>query len=112
MPDRSAETLLPIIQEHILPWTEIHSEMWRAYCQISRLPAAPRYRHLTVNHSRNCVDPVTHACTIGIENMWMREKNKIHAVNDSRAEPIWKNFHCGRSTGETAKRLSSQFFEI
>ncbi len=86
VPDRSAETLLPIIQEHILPGTEIHSEMWRAYRQISRLPVAPRYRHLAVNHSRNFVDPVTHVCTNGIENMWMCAKKKIRAANGSRAE--------------------------
>ncbi len=88
VPDRSAETLLPIIQEHILPGTEIHSDQWRAYRQISNLPVTPRYRHLTVNHSRYFVDPVTRACTNGVENMWMRAKKKIHASNGSRAPLI------------------------
>ncbi len=41
-----------------------------------------------MNHSRNFVDPVTHACTNGIDNMWMRAKKKIRASNGSRAELI------------------------
>uniref|UniRef100_A0A914QF24 ISXO2-like transposase domain-containing protein n=1 Tax=Panagrolaimus davidi TaxID=227884 RepID=A0A914QF24_9BILA len=63
---RNAETLLPIIQKYILPGTTIMSDLWRAYFRINELPEG--YRHLTVNHSTNFVDPETGACTNTIES--------------------------------------------
>ncbi len=50
IPDKKAETLLPLIQRHILPDAEIYSGMWGSYSRISSLPASPLYIHLTVNH--------------------------------------------------------------
>ena len=54
--DRSAATLLPLIQQHILP---VLSDAWRSYSRISTLGMA----HETVNHSLNFVDPLTGAHT-------------------------------------------------
>lgn len=45
---RNALTLLPLIEEWILPGTIIMSDMWAAYGGIPALPAG--YRHLSVNH--------------------------------------------------------------
>ena len=69
---RNAETLLPIIEQYIRPQTEIHSDLWRAYGGIQALPEG--YKHLTVNHSLNFVDPITYACTNHVENMWKNAK--------------------------------------
>lgn len=69
---RNADTLLPIIQERILPGTTIVSDLWAAYNTISHLG----YDHLTVNHSINFVDPITFANTQRVENMWMRAKRR------------------------------------
>ncbi|CAF4928587.1 unnamed protein product, partial [Rotaria sp. Silwood1] len=82
-------TLLPIIQNYILPGnvcnfelfptivflsgTTIHSDQWRAY---NDLQNDPNYQHLTVNHSLNFVDPDTGVHTQNIENTWMRVKRK------------------------------------
>ena len=52
---RNAETLIPIIQRHVLPGTEIASDEWRAYSKLRELG----YIHYTVNHSKNFVDPLT-----------------------------------------------------
>ncbi|XP_029657075.1 uncharacterized protein LOC115231130, partial [Octopus sinensis] len=51
--DRTADTLLQIIRERILPGTTIISDLWRSYNTLNQLG----YRHLTVNHSINFVDP-------------------------------------------------------
>ncbi len=51
--DRTAATLIPIIQAHIRPGTTIMSDEWSWISNITG------YSHQTVNHSQNFVDPVT-----------------------------------------------------
>ena len=82
VPDRSAPTLLPIIQASIRPGTTIMSDLWAAYGGIQ----AMGYAHLTVNHTYNFVDPVTNAHTQNVENSWKNAKrrNKKTARNTSR----------------------------
>ena len=67
---RDAATLLPIIQQFILPLTTIVSDLWGAYNTVGNLG----YARLTVNHSVNFVDPLTFAHTNAVENFWMRSK--------------------------------------
>ena len=52
---RDAATLLPIIRSHVAPGSVIHSDQWRAYSQVARLPTVNA--HHTVNHSLNFIDP-------------------------------------------------------
>ncbi|CAF3283021.1 unnamed protein product, partial [Rotaria sp. Silwood2] len=66
---RDTETLLPIIEEYIVPGTTIHSDEWAAYRSLSN---CPEYIHLTVNHSVIFVNPTTKVHTQNIENSWMR----------------------------------------
>lgn len=75
--DRSAATILPIIQKYVNPGSTIISDEWRAYRQIINLPG--RFNHLTVNHRYNFVDPVTGAHTQGIESTWRscKQRNKV-----------------------------------
>ena len=47
--DRLAETLLPIIQQHVLPSTHIITDGWRAYSQLPN--------HDVINHTLHFVDP-------------------------------------------------------
>ena len=63
VPDRSAATLLSIIQNSIRPGTTIMSDLWRAYGGIPALQGMG-FQHLTVNHS---VDPQTGAHTQNVE---------------------------------------------
>ena len=64
---RDKETLLPIIRAQILPDTHVISDLWRSYYCLQN----EGYKHLTVNHSLNFVNPDTGAHTQGIENtLW------------------------------------------
>ena len=58
VPRRDAATLLPIIQQHLHPGTEVHSDEWAAYRQVQQLP--PVTQHLTVNHSLTTLQVHTH----------------------------------------------------
>ena len=69
---RDAATLLPIIQNHVLPGTTILSDEWAAYRQIQALG----YQHNTVNHSLTFVDPVTGAHTQNVESHWRHAKQR------------------------------------
>ena len=74
VPDRTAQTLIPIIQKCIAPGTTIHSDCWTAYSTISNLPQG--YVHKTVNHSEHFIDPNTGSHTQNIERMW-RELKRV-----------------------------------
>ena len=69
---RDAQTLLPIIQQFIMPSTTVVSDMWGAYNALNNMG----YQHLTVNHSINFVEPVTHATTNHVELVWQKAKEK------------------------------------
>jgi transposase-like protein len=74
VPDRSAATLMPIIQQKIRPGTTIISDCWRAYNDVQN----QGYVHQRVNHRYNFVDPATGAHTQNIERSWRaaKERNK------------------------------------
>ncbi|RUS91354.1 hypothetical protein EGW08_000871 [Elysia chlorotica] len=70
IPNKSAATLLPLIQE---PGSIIQSDGNPSYNNTVNLPVNPLYQHLVVIHDQNCVDPITRACTNHMECYW---KNK------------------------------------
>ena len=57
VPDCSAATLLPIIQQNVAPGTIVWSDEWAGYNTVSSLPNVPQ--HDTVNHSIEFVNPTT-----------------------------------------------------
>ena len=65
VPDRSANTLLPIINRVCRPGTVIYSDEWAAYRQIQERLG---FAHEAVNHSVCFVDPNTgvHTQNVGI----------------------------------------------
>uniref|UniRef100_A0A2C9KR82 OTU domain-containing protein n=1 Tax=Biomphalaria glabrata TaxID=6526 RepID=A0A2C9KR82_BIOGL len=78
--DRTKETLLQIIKERILPGTTIMSDCWRSYDCLS----SEGYRHLTVNHSYNFVNPETKAHTQHIERLWREVRWNIPKAGNKR----------------------------
>ena len=46
--DRTATTLLPLIQQHVRSGTVVHSDEWAAYNRVQQLPSVGQHR--VVNH--------------------------------------------------------------
>ena len=72
VPRRDAATLLPVIQQYVLPGSTIVSDCWRAYNTLPQLG----YQHLTVNHNIQFVNPQNDACTNHIECYWKNAKTR------------------------------------
>ena len=78
---RDSHTLLKCIKDYIEPGSTIISDCWKAYDCLSD----EGFRHLTVNHSVNFVDPQTGAHTNTIERRW-REIKKLVPNNGRRSQ--------------------------
>jgi ISXO2-like transposase domain len=65
--DRSPETLLSVISEHVAPGSLVLTDCWKGYLRLSN---ALNVAHMTVNHSQVFVDPNTGCCTNTIEGTW------------------------------------------
>jgi ISXO2-like transposase domain len=97
VPDRSEDTLLHYIGQHIRQGSIIYSDLWRGYSNItSRLSM----RHYTVNHSENFVDPITGVHTNSIEGNWAGLKRRIpvrcrvrSSISEHLLENIWRRNH-------------------
>lgn len=96
--DRSANTLIPLIQKYVHPGSTVMTDEWRAYGGIGNIPG---YAHLTVNHTYNFVDPLTGAHTQGIESTWrsLKYRNRVECgtsrnLTDSYlCEFMWRKRH-------------------
>ena len=84
---RDAATLLPLIQEHILPGTRIISDEWASYHQIQNIQGQ-QYQHNRINHTYNFVDPADPTIhTQNVENMWGRfKKSHMKRANGVKTE--------------------------
>lgn len=81
---RNKLTLLPIIENICLPGTIIHSDQWAAYREISDLG----FKHDTVNHSENFINPSNGVHTQHIESYWNKQKLKIKAMKGIKKEKL------------------------
>ena len=105
-------TLLPIIEEIILPGRIIHSDQWRASNGIMQLPDPKPYRHLTVNHVANFVDPFTRVHTNHVEAMWTGAKRRFKIMNGTTEQMVPSSSMnlCGESVLEKIRRLHLTIF--
>lgn len=77
VPDRSANTLLPLIEQNILPGSHIISDGWPSYANIGAIQHGI-YLHSVVVHQKHFVDlDDANIHTENVENMWMRAKRKL-----------------------------------
>ena len=86
VPDRSAQTLLPIMQWHLRSGIIVHCDSWATYRNVQQL--APVVQHNMVNHSLNFVDPVTGVHTQNIESYWNRVKMKFKGMKGVQQEML------------------------
>ena len=84
--NRTAATLLPIIQAHVRPETTVHSDEWSAYRQLQGLPNVQQ--HQTINHSLRFVDPTTGVHTQNVKSYWAQVKLKFKRMKGVYAQQL------------------------
>jgi transposase len=75
IPDRSADTIMPILRTKILPASTVYTDEWKSYRGLGR----EGYKHERVNHSQNVyVSGDVHVNTI--EGFWALLKGGLRGV--------------------------------
>lgn len=74
VPDRSAATLVPIIESVVRSGSSIHTDEWSAY---STLNNRNSYNHLKLAHKYNFVDPISGVHTQNVESFNNKIKTDI-----------------------------------
>lgn len=75
IPDAKASTLLPIIQQKVIPDSVVYSDSWRAYNVLD----ISEFKHYRINHSKLFADKQNHIN--GIENFWNQAKRHMRKYN-------------------------------
>ncbi|XP_068712188.1 uncharacterized protein [Montipora capricornis] len=71
---RDRETLLPILAQCLQPGSEVHTDDWGAYYNLTRHLPIHVARHRVVVHADNFVDPVSGIHTQEVESAWANLK--------------------------------------
>ncbi|XP_035231364.1 uncharacterized protein LOC118203209 [Stegodyphus dumicola] len=109
--ERSQETLIALIKQWIEPGTTIISDCWKGYNH--DVLTKERFKHLTVNHSLNFVDPSTGAHTNTNESTWRHVKIHFPTYNmQNDASFHLAMFMFEKSCYEKKIDLCNAFFEI
>ncbi|PSN30214.1 hypothetical protein C0J52_28262, partial [Blattella germanica] len=95
---RDRQTLVPLIQDYVLPGTTIYTDGWPAYAGLNRAG----YVHMVVNHKDNFVDPTTGACTNAVEGYWAKLKRFLRQTDTMKSrllpehidEFMWRDAYC------------------
>lgn len=75
IPDAKSETLMPIIQEKVIPDSIVYSDCWRGYNALD----VAEFKHYRINHSKLFADKHNHIN--GIENFWNQAKRHLRKFN-------------------------------
>ena len=115
VPDRTRETLAHrLITTHIQPGTVIYSDQFTLYIPLNQLG----YIHVSVNHSKNFVDPDSGAHTNTIEGIWALVKKKLKWMCGTLYEYIpsyldeftwFRNFGKDQAFEQLLKDIAEQF---
>lgn len=106
---RDERTLLDLIKKHVAPGTEIYTDCWKGYVNLSE----HGFIHKTINHSENFVDPNTGVHTQNIESSWRglklslsRGGNRGRNLDMHLCEFLWR-----RRIKQEKKDLFESFIE-
>ena len=115
--DRTTDTLLKKITEHVAPGTHIYSDDWPAYRCLSKSGV---WMHSVVNHSKHFVDPKTGTHTQNIESFWGNGKSNwtkmrgckmgMRAAHIDEIQWRWNNRN--EDTFESIITLIRQFYPL
>ena len=115
VPNRTRETLVHrLITTHICPGTVIYSDQFTLYIPLNQLG----YIHLSVNHSKNFVDPNSGAHTNTIEDVWALVKKKLKSMSGTLYKYIpsyldeftwFRNFGKDQAFGQLLEDIAEQF---
>uniref|UniRef100_A0A0X3QA71 Putative transposase-like protein HI_1328.1 n=1 Tax=Schistocephalus solidus TaxID=70667 RepID=A0A0X3QA71_SCHSO len=83
--NRSGPALNTVITQWFAKESVVVTDEWKAY---SRLPEEG-YKHFTVNHSKNFVNPETGMHTNAIEAYWSRLKRKMSETGPTSGRAVW-----------------------
>jgi transposase-like protein len=117
VPNRRAETLIPLIQQHINLGSCIISDEWAGYNSIDEIGQGD-YSHVTVNHSEHFVHPVFDDIhTQNIESLWSRLKKMMRRVKTSSKdlfstyfiEFMWRESNTGNVFSNFLVTISEQY---
>ena len=75
IPNASSDTLLPIIQQKVIPDSIVYSDYWRGYNALD----VSEFKHYRINHSKLFADKHNHIN--GIENFWNQAKRHLRKFN-------------------------------
>jgi len=75
IPDAKASTLMPIIQDKVIPDSIVYSDCWRGYNVLD----VSEFKHYRINHSKLFADKLNHIN--GIENFWNQAKRHMRKFN-------------------------------
>jgi transposase-like protein len=96
---RDEETIKDILDKYVEKGSIVHTDCWKGYLNIDELG----FKHKTVNHSENFVDPKTGAHTNTIEGLWNGIKLQIAPRNRNKDlieshlfEFIWRKVNKNR----------------
>ena len=73
--DAKASTLMPIIQDKVIPDSIVYSDCWRGYNVLD----VSEFKHYRINHSKLFADKLNHIN--GIENFWNQAKRHMRKFN-------------------------------
>jgi len=75
IPDAKASTLMPIIQNKVMPDSIVYTDYWRGYNVLD----VSEFKHYRINHSKLFADKHNHIN--GIENFWNQAKRHMRKFN-------------------------------
>ena len=102
VPNRSRDTLLPIIQRYVGQGATVYSDMWRSYWVLG----SAGYIHRMVNHANSFVDRDTAVHTNTIKGIWKWAKAKVQTkggYNDEELQSKLDEFAFRKTYAKDAK---------